>query len=605
MAKVPTYQRAAIPGRAVQIAPIDAGGMISMLEDFQNVAEQTAIREAEIGALELGAVQGAEAAAGGAQLPLGRKDTAAGQAFNKAARASYMGQLENDIQEVSDDFVRKWDAGEYEDDAEQWAKGYDAAVKGLSKGLDDETRAVYGPRLDSISNRTKKGVFDDFQKRTQEKQKAEVLKATEVITDDLLGFARDGDIFEIEANKQALENLLDSAVEGRLFTAPDVEKLILGISERVTAEAYIGDFNESEDMRDFLDAFKEKRPSDLTPEEHERLSSDMEARLDKIERENITTTADWFMTQWGGFDVNEQRENLAVIEDPKLKAAVSERIERDEGFARTLRAGLQGDTIEAYYDDIFNKGAVPTTDSIDLNETLTSGQKLMVKSWIETGKPGEMGKVQRAQGWYEAQKRIISGEWDEQDVMDNLATGMFDVQDTKSLVGFARGEKGSIAKLQQVQTELQAVYPTVWKNEKKRAQTVYGILEDINRYEEETGTRIDPETRKGIIHDNAKGFVESGYFTYDPVDVDILQEEYEGIDEPFGKQAAEGAERLDLWQREVLRARRGESSMAKGTWANAFWSDTMSVMVLGEKDGEMHYIYEGRHKAMSLEEWGK
>ena len=66
----------------------------------------------------MGARTGAAAAKEGVALPSGRTDTIAGQAYTSSAQASYMGQLEEDIQVVSDDFTRKWERGdEYGSDA--------------------------------------------------------------------------------------------------------------------------------------------------------------------------------------------------------------------------------------------------------------------------------------------------------------------------------------------------------------------------------------------------------------------------------------------------------------------------------------------------------
>jgi len=270
---------------------VDVSSVLDTLSRWQEQEERSYLRRAVAAAQTEGAAAGARAAVEGGVLPQFRRDTIAGNEATEAARTAYLSRLEIDAQETRGDFERRWEAGEFGDDTAKFDRDLTTAFVQLQQGLDPESRALYGPRLDRLRSQTTQTVLTDFQERNQQKQTADVLQALDTYRREILDAAGRQDHEAYDAVIGYAGNLLDMSVSSRLLSPEEAAKARASVLQEAHAETYFGDFLAAENPREYLAGFVKDRPKDLTPEEHGRLVNRMQERARELEAVTLRTEA--------------------------------------------------------------------------------------------------------------------------------------------------------------------------------------------------------------------------------------------------------------------------------------------------------------------------
>jgi hypothetical protein len=365
---VPRYQGAAVPKSGIRTQAVDTSLLINALGTFQQRAEKEYVAQRTAAARKQGAIQGAEAYAGGEQTPISAEATQAGEAFNASSRAAYMGRLEVDASDASDEFIQRWNNGDYGEDFGKWSGEYTSRMKGLTKGMDEETAAVYGARLDSIAKRTSRTVRNDFETRIKQQETAEAEDGKERITGDYLRAARELDLEAMKSAEEAYVAMLESQMDGRQLNAIQIQDELSKMKKRRFIQMDLGEFDDADNKRAFIDKYADKIPADLTPEEHSKVVAQMERELAQIEAESVVeeslTLADNARRLYPG-DYNAQRAYIAQnATSPQARAATDQRLDQEERRDEYAKGKQYEEVVSAAWLEAEDGALPPEIDSL-------------------------------------------------------------------------------------------------------------------------------------------------------------------------------------------------------------------------------------------------
>ena len=265
----------------------------------------------------------------------------------------------------------------------------------------------------------------------------------------------------------------------------------------------------------------------------------------------------------------EQREVRDVV-----SREVNYQIAQDAKIESTKQSNLISETYDAIFDEGVNISPA-AIDSDPLYSILEPNHKLMIKSWLGGGKAGQYAETERALLWDDARIKVITGEWDEKDLRDNLGTA-YDVRDFKGLVNLTIKEKTNPMTSGLVDELFQAFHEKQFANKKSRAKIDQGVFMDIQEYKRVNKTFPGREAVKKMLDDNAVGYVEKQWF--DSQFVDRMEDAFPTIDEPQYKYIDDDSgKRLSFTDREVFRYRDERG------FPSAMYLSTDNVFLLGAK----------------------
>jgi hypothetical protein len=335
-------------GGATQVRAVDAGGLISALQAFQEEAGKRAVESAVIKASKAGQAEGEAAFQGGRAVTGGREDTAAGQAYLKAAEAQWFARTEVHAQESAQELETSWSNNDYGDDLASWEKARTEKMKALFEGANPQMAQKYAPRVESIFNRTKGRVTADYQNRVRVKARADNDQARGIAEIEALGQFRNGEAVQTKDGIWTTEGAatwashLQAAVDARLIDATEAQKETAAFALKAEAYMDLGDFDQAADKAAFIEAYRDKGvPSGLDPKTYDWVLQEMETEKKRLdtqasdERVAQIWQSDAFQEGTTAREMMGEVDRLLTSEDPEEKITGAE--------ATKLRARVAGE----------------------------------------------------------------------------------------------------------------------------------------------------------------------------------------------------------------------------------------------------------------------
>jgi len=328
----------------------------------------------------------------------------------------------------------------------------------------------------------------------------------------------------------------------------------------------------------------------LTPEDKSSLTKQAEAK--RLEKETDALVG---MVSGQPYTVQKDiisgyREDSGEDYLKQVRAQAHSTIDTIESNRKRQETAEQFTSMSDLHTRIFvDKEAITTTD-VDRMDSINFQQKQVVKGWIGSlaanEKPGQLDPFNRLIKWDDARSKIFSQQWDADDVRKAALAGDIDIRDGKSLIEFAERFQYDPSIYNVIDEYFKKEYNSTYNNDKKRAEVMFGTMEDILEHMREQGDNARPPDRTTIhkfITDNARGVVESHLLTPDPEGVDIAQEQFSNIDVPL--RSVDPAEKPTQLQRDTARR------LARGyTQAEAVSGINNGVIYLGAAPGRPGFV---------------
>jgi len=379
--------------------------------------------------------------------------------------------------------------------------------------------------------------------------------------------------------------------DGKIMSPEEAIKL-----SKETGE-HLGIFESQKDADDYAQALHEQQAEMYLTSGDSRVVSDFldpsdrEVLIGLAEKERVPFVADKETDRIESMTQSQasQLELAQKIEDDEVRDAVISTLTHKHAVQDKIDNEKQFNTLEKYYSRIFVNKENVSLSSIDKDPVLDPSQKLAVKSWMKkavggdgTGGGGEeTKKQQRLNQWYSAYQKVLSGDWQEIDLMRAANTAQLDPSDAKSLMGEVEKvrEVPSLGKaVETLEGELKDVFGSKTKKAKFNRHLYQDVLEFRSTHKRNPG--YDEILKMG--RELSKPDVESkAWFRAadNPVDEAILADNPEATKPRYMQ-----TDRQTLAQREVNKIRK------QGEWPNAIWDEEQNVYYLGKRDGYRYYM---------------
>lgn len=338
MAAVPRFQRLvnAVTGRTVNPQAGQPGqALADVFDQFAQESAQRFAQERENQAT----LEGFEAGQTEDELPQGQSFTAAGQAFNTAARLGHLAGVRNDIKASLTTAAIEARTGP----AETWVETFKARTDGLRdaqmESLDDLVKADALAYLNETSGNLELKLLDGQTSALHEQNLQELQLGSVNLLDDIVTASRDGAGLELDSIGQKL-----LAKRQREFEALQLGSVAAGLSSQAQADARIQDMHSKAVTSEMIGAFDQAIESDGLEVAGKRL--DEFNRADAVglgfSAEEKTALETTFRTMW---DRERSFQNATQAKDEassKAVRALNSRANRDA--ITLLEAGRPADT---------------------------------------------------------------------------------------------------------------------------------------------------------------------------------------------------------------------------------------------------------------------
>lgn len=294
MAELTPYKAQSFGGPTL-VQPVRADGLLDALQNWQAQANKEGVEQAVVEASQAGALAGGPAAAAGESAPVNRLDTQAGRAFAKAAEATYLAQIENDVTRRAAELEQ-----EHYLDPGAFGKATDAHVKGLTKNMDAQTVATVKPRVERIFSNHLQSIVGRKAAKDRETAASDILTTADSRLEELSHYARAGDWAGEELHATFLRDL-NAAVGGGLISAERRDVYVEKARKSIATEEIIGNYEDAEKIgngAEFIEKLKGREVKDLAPGEKDQLVAHLEtlnakekARTDLGKAQEIVDTA--------------------------------------------------------------------------------------------------------------------------------------------------------------------------------------------------------------------------------------------------------------------------------------------------------------------------
>jgi hypothetical protein len=319
-------------------------------------------------------------------------------------------------------------------------------------------------------------------------------------------------------------------------------------------------------------------PSDLVTltelAEKERVPFEADKETDRIESIAGTPASQLELAQ----DIDDDDVRNAVISNLTHKHAVQDKIDNEKQF----------DRLERYYNRIFNDGENVSIASIDKDGGLEPTQKLQVKSWLRRATGGEDGeKTNRLNQWFLAYEKVLSGDWQELDLMRAANQGQLDPSDAKSLMTEV-GKVREVPSLGKAVETLKGDLRDIFKDDQDKARFMKVLYQDVLEFRSvnkrnpsyneivKMGTELaQPDIEKATW--DFGSFPDLGHYSQE--EQAIIKATPEATTERYRRE-----NRQTYIQREVNKIRKA------GEWPNAIWDEEQNVFYLGKREGYHYYL---------------
>lgn len=231
--KPPRFQRTT----QLDTRPIPTGAgapesqLANVLEDFADRAQNTLDRQAGESAF----LEGQLSETGDFT---GNDNTIRGRAFNAGVMASQQAAQQTDLRDSIAGF-------ELENEADPDA--FQAQVDGLLEGMLEESDARLHPfikqRAADYSGRAKVRIIERQQAELLKQATEDLQRGVDGMFEDATTAAFEGDVPMIEARRQEIEGLLQTAVDGELLDPEQANEIFDDFERKVTAQEVVGEFD--------------------------------------------------------------------------------------------------------------------------------------------------------------------------------------------------------------------------------------------------------------------------------------------------------------------------------------------------------------------------
>ena len=485
------------------------------------------------------------------------------------------------------------------DDYNQQARGMiEKSLTRISPAYRDVASEHLGGIVNGYRNK-----FAVFQAQQAQAHRKEVMKSNLQATETELytTMERGGGVEEINASLSRVRDLLELGSGGaeiqsqyQAYEAKVVEDSIKAAAIQDAGRAL--DLLADDRLREVLD------PAVVTT---------LEATLDKqrIQQESDDIVAGLEAKQ---LPYEARLKFVEGIKDKDVRQAAYVEIKHQQQIADEALTRDQFNKITDYYDRIFNQGEVVSISAVRKDSDLEFSQREKVVSWLEAGekKALQLDDVNRWVKWTEAQDKIISGQWNATDIRKAVIAGDLDIRDAKGVENdynvFITTGGRTYSDLDQL---FSAKYPTIYKNQQRRAQVMYGAKRYIDELRTKEERNPTPAEVEQFLQWSAKGIVETSFWYPEPAEVNLAEGLFPMVDDPQGKLAATGDKgRLDLVKSTVLNYRLNGDSQGR-KYPRAYYDADRNWYVLGQPavaDGRVYIqTQDGRVGSITLERWQK
>lgn len=318
-------------------------------------------------------------------------------------------------------------------------------------------------------------------------------------------------------------------------------------------------------------------PSDLVTltelAEKERVPFEADKETDRIESIAGTPASQLELAQ----DIDDDDVRNAVISNLTHKHAVQDKIDNEKQF----------DRLERYYNRIFNDGENVSIASIDKDGGLEPTQKLQVKSWLRRATGGEDGeKTNRLNQWFLAYEKVLSGDWQELDLMRAANQGQLDPSDAKSLMTEV-GKVREVPSLGKAVETLKGDLRDIFKDDQDKARFMKALYQDVLEFRSVNKRNPSYNEIVKMGTELAQPDVEKATWDFGALDL----EDYTAGEQAVIKTTPEAdkarykrEQRQTYIQREVSKIRKA------GEWPDAIWDEDQSAFYLGQRGGYHYYM---------------
>lgn len=377
--------------------------------------------------------------------------------------------------------------------------------------------------------------------------------------------------------------------DGKIMSPEEAIKL-----SKETGE-HLGIFESQKDADDYAQALHEQQAEMYLTSGDSRVVSDFldpsdrEVLIGLAEKERVPFVADKETDRIESMTQSQasQLELAQKIEDDEVRDAVISTLTHKHAVQDKIDNENQFNTLEKYYSRIFVNKENVSLSSIDKDPVLDPSQKLAVKSWMKKAVGGgeETKKQQRLNQWFSAYQKVLSGDWQEIDLMRAANTAQLDPSDAKSLMGEVKKVR-EVPSLGKAVETLKGELKTVFKKDEDAAQYMKTLYQDVldfrtvhkrnPSYNEivKMGRELSqPDVEKAM---RDFGSLDLGYYTKG--EQAVIKTTPQADKERYKRE-----KRQTYTQREVSKIRKA------GQWPQAVWDEEQNVFYLGKKDGYHYY----------------
>lgn len=458
-------------------------------------------------------------------------------------------------------------------------------------GVNKRYRDAAMEQLDGVANayRDNYAAWESTQSQVWRK---ETLQGTQDVTEKQLSadLQAGGGPDDIAASIASMDEQIDFLVgptgnaEGvknaKRVAAAQITKTALATlvkSDPVRAKELLTD----EKVQEYLDPMDHATLTEIA--EKERIPFEADREVDRIEASATTQAAQLELAQ----KIEDDDVRDAVISSLSHKHAVQDKIDNENQF----------NTLEKYYSRIFVNKENVSLSSIDKDPVLDPSQKLAVKSWMKkavggdgTGGGGEeTKKQQRLNQWFSAYQKVLSGDWQEIDLMRAANTAQLDPSDAKSLMGEVEKVR-EVPSLGKAVETLEGELKNIFKDKEDKAQYMKTLYQDVLEFRGVNKRNPSYNEMVKMGRELAKPDVErvndshwynpgSWFPEYTQGGRAAVKADKEATTDRYKRET-----RQPYIQREVSKIRQA------GEWPNAVWDEEQNVFYLGKRGGYHYYM---------------
>lgn len=205
---------------------------------------------------------------------------------NRSAMAAYSADATLDILKSVPEIERL--AWEERDDGLTPIERFDAAADGKLQGMLENAPAAIKSDIELFATRNlmraREGVVTRYAKEQADTQKAVTLAGLDALVDSAARHYASGAYEQAGIEADLHEQMLTAAFEGGTFDTDEALKMARESSVRLRSAMVVGEFDQAMAQGggvDFIRRFAETIPEGISPEEHDKLWSDLEARYSR------------------------------------------------------------------------------------------------------------------------------------------------------------------------------------------------------------------------------------------------------------------------------------------------------------------------------------